>query len=225
MTDLQKELFKLRDEKYREFHKNLIPTVDADTVIGIRAPALRAFAKEYYKRGEVREFLHALPHKYYEENNLHAFLIEQIKDFDTALAETERFVHYIDNWATCDCFLPKVFVKNADRLLPNIKRWIASDETYTVRYAVDLLMKVYLDGNYKKECMELVAGVSSGEYYVNMGVAWYFATALAKQYDDALFFIESHALKPWVHNKSIQKATESRRIPPETKEHLKRLKV
>ena len=204
MTDLQKELFKLRDEKYREFHKNLIPTVDADTVIGIRTPALRAFAKEYYKRGEVREFLHALPHKYYEENNLHAFLIEQIKDFDTTLAETERFVHYIDNWATCDCFLPKVFVKNADRLLPNIKRWIASDETYTVRYAVDLLMKAYLDGNYKKEYMELVAGVSSDEYYVNMGVAWYFATALAKQYDDALSFIESHALKPGaqqVHSK------------------------
>lgn len=225
MTDLQKELFKLRDEKYREFHKNLIPTVDADTVIGIRAPALRAFAKEYYKRGEVREFLHALPHKYYEENNLHAFLIEQIKNFDTALAETERFVHYIDNWATCDCFLPKVFVKNVDRLLPNIKRWLASDETYTVRYAVGLLMKVYLDGNYKKEYMELVAGVSSDEYYVNMGVAWYFATALAKQYDDALSFIESHALKPWVHNKSIQKATESRRIPPETKEYLKSLKV
>lgn len=223
--DIREELFKLQDKGYREFHSRLMPTVNPDTIIGVRVPQLRKLAKEFAKTDDCKVFLAELPHKYYEENNVHAFCVETIKDFDAALAETERFLPYIDNWATCDMFLPKVFKKNADRLLPKIYEWIQSDRLYTVRYAIGLLMSLYLDGEFKSEYMELVCGVKSEEYYVKMMIAWYFATALAKQYDAALPYITENRLDKWTHNKTIQKAVESNRISPETKAFLKTLKL
>lgn len=223
--NIQNKLFELRDEDYKRFHAKLIPTIDSDLIIGVRTPVLRKFAKEFSKTGESAEFIKNLPHKYYEENNLHAFVIEQIKDFDKALAETERFLPYIDNWATCDSFLPKIFKRNTDKLLPYIREWIKSDKTYTVRYGIGILMSLYLDGEFKEEYPEFVASVKSDEYYVNMMIAWYFATALAKQYDYVIRFITEYKLSPWVHNKAIQKSVESLRIEKDKKEFLKSYKI
>lgn len=165
-----------------------------------------------------------IPHKYYEENNLHAYIIEYIKDYDTAIAETKKFLPYIDNWATCDTFMPKVFKKNADRLLPEIMGWLGSDETYTVRYGIGMLMRLYLDENFSPEYLRIVAGIKSDEYYINMIIAWYFATALAKQYDTAIGYLLNNRLDVWVHNKTIQKAIESYRISGEIKEYLREMK-
>lgn len=223
--DVQQKLFSMKDNKYKEFHAKLIPTVNAELIIGVRTPQLRKFAKEFAKTQESGEFIKALPHEYYEEDNLHAFIIEQIKDFDTAIAETERFLPFIDNWATCDMFLPKVFKKNTDKLIVSIKKWIKSNETYTVRYAIGLLMSLYLDECFKPEYLELAANVKSDEYYVNMMIAWYFATALAKKHEYAMPYIIEKRLDKWVHNKTIQKAVESSRISPETKIYLKTLKL
>ncbi|MGM9935970.1 MAG: DNA alkylation repair protein, partial [Candidatus Ornithomonoglobus sp.] len=172
----------------------------------------------------IRDFLNDLPHTYYEENNLHAFIVARIKDYETALAETKRFLPYIDNWATCDMFTPEVFRKNTEKLLPEIYEWIKSPHTYTVRYAIGLLMQLYLDDNFDESCMSLAASVRSEEYYVNMMIAWYFATALAKQYDAAIVYLTENRLDKWTHNKTIQKAVESNRIAPETKAYLKTLK-
>ena len=219
------ELFMMRDEEYKNFHAKLIPNVDRDCIIGVRTPDLRKFAKEVFKNGNYTDFLNSLPHKYYEENNLHAFLIEQIKDYDLAAAETERFLPYIDNWATCDMFLPKVFKKNTEKLLAKIKEWIKSDKTYTVRYAIGLLMRLYLGDNFKEEYMIMVSEIKSEQYYINMMAAWYFATALANRYDTAVKYIEERKLDKWVHNKAIQKASESSRIDTETKKYLKTLKL
>ena len=223
--DIQNELFKMQDKAYKSFHSKLIPTIDSDLIIGVRIPVLRKFAKELSKTSESREFINNLPHKYYEENNLHAFIIEQIKDFDEVLEETEKFLPYIDNWATCDSFLPKIFKKNPDKLLPYVKKWIRSGRTYTVRYGIGILMSLYLDNEFKAEYLELVASVKSDEYYVNMMIAWYFATALAKQYDYAVPFITEYKLTPQVHNKTIQKSVESLRITKDTKEFLKSYKI
>ncbi len=224
MTEIQQKLFELKDDGYKEFHAGLIPTIDPDRIIGIRTPNLRKLAKEIFNSDSFHAFINDLPHKYYEENNLHAFLVEQIKDFDEAVKETDKFLPYINNWATCDSFKPKAFKKNTDRLIDIINSWLKSDRPYTVRYAVGLLMNLYLDESFKSEYMELVAEIRSEEYYVNMMLAWYFATALAKRYDDAIVYIEHNRLDKWVHNKTIQKALESYRVPSEAKEYLKNLK-
>ena len=202
-----------------------MPTVNPDCVIGIRTPVLRKFAKDFAKEDGAEKFLNSLPHKYYEENNLHAFLLMDEKDFDTALAKTEEFLPYIDNWATCDVFKPKVFAKNTDKLIGKIDEWIKSGKTYTVRYGTGLLMSYYLDENFKEEYAKTVSQIRSDEYYINMMTAWYFATALAKQYDFVIKYLMEKRLPRWVHNKTIQKAVESFRILPETKEYLKTLRI
>ena len=227
MTDLQKQLFALKDEAYREFHCRLIPGVDEDRVIGIRVPVLRKFAKKYTAQVSDREreaFFRQLPHTYYEENNLHMMLISGMKDYETCLAEVERFLPYINNWATCDLPMPKCFAKHKEALLPAVKQWIASSHTYTVRYGIGALMNFYLDDDFKPEYIKLVAKVQSDEYYVNMMIAWYFATALAKQWEAAISYLELHKLSPWVHRKTIQKAVESYRITDEQKVYLKGLR-
>ena len=225
ITNVQTRLFELQDLKYRDFHAKLMPTVNKEKIIGVRTPALRVFAKKYGKTDEAKEYLQILPHQYYEENNLHGLLIEQIKDYDICLEELERFLPYIDNWATCDLPEPKCFRKHKEDLFPVIKEWIASDRTYTVRYGIGMLMRLYLDDGFKEEYLELAAGVRSEEYYVNMMIAWYMATALAKQWDSTIPYITGRKLDVWVHNKTIQKAVESFRISNEQKEILKSLRI
>lgn len=222
---ISEELFALQDTEYQTFQSKLMPTIPPETVIGVRTPLLRKRAKELAGTPQAESFLHDLPHRYYEENNLHAFLIEQIRDYDTALAETERFLPYINNWATCDCFCPKVFAKHKEELLISIRRWLGSDQTYTVRYAMGMLMRYYLDEDFQPEYLAWVAGVHSEEYYLNMMRAWYFATALAKQPDAALPWLTDRRLDVWTHNKTIQKAAESYRIPPEMKQQLRELRI
>ena len=224
MNNIQKQLFKMQDVEYKNFHSKLMPTVDDEKIIGIRIPVLRKFANEFAKSQEAETFVESLPHKYYEEDNLHAFVLEKIKDFDVAIKKTEAFLPYIDNWATCDMFMPKCFKSNSNYLLKEIKKWIKSKETYTTRYGILLLMKLFLDDNFKLEYAKLVAQIKSDEYYVNMMIAWFFATALSKHYDDILPFITENKLSVWVHNKTIQKAIESNRILNETKAFLKTLK-
>lgn len=217
-------LFELQDIKYKEFHQSLMPTVNKDTVIGIRVPVLRKLANSLdYKKEEA--FLNDLPHRYFEENNLHAFLIESIKDFDECIERLEEFLPYIDNWATCDMLSPKCFKENTDKLLPYIEKWIRSEHTYTIRYGIGMLMKYFLDENYKKEYSDTVLSITSDEYYVNMMRAWYFATALSKQYVAILPYLIKKRLDIWTHNKTIQKARESYRITKEQKEYLKKLKI
>lgn len=223
--DIRRRLFELQDFKYKEFQCKLMPTVNPDAVIGVRTPDLRKLAKEYSRTTEAAEFLKILPHRYYEENNLHGFLIETIKDYDAAVAAVEAFLPYIDNWATCDLISPKVFKKHLPELYERIQAWLKSDKTYTVRFGIEMLMSFYLDEDFKPGMLELVAGVRSEAYYVNMMIAWYFATALAKQYDAALLYIQERRLEKWTHNKAIQKALESFRISDASKTYLRTLKV
>lgn len=225
IRNVQQQLFELQDLKYRDFHTSLLPTVDKERIIGVRTPALRAFAKQYGKTEESKEFLKVLPHQYYEENNLHGLLIEQIKDYEECLRELERFLPYIDNWATCDMLAVRTVKKHLDVFIKEIYRWIESEHSYIIRFAIGMLMRYYLDEEFKLEYAQKVAEVSSEEYYVNMMRAWYFVTALAKQYEQVLPFIEEKRLDVWTHNKTIQKAVESYRITPEQKEHLKSLKI
>lgn len=222
--NIREELFALQDLKYKEFHKRLIPTIDANTIIGVRIPALRALVKEFSGTEEAAEFMKELPHAYYEENNVHAFLIEKIKDYDTCIRELDKFLPYVDNWATCDSMAPKVLKKHLPELMDKIKEWLASDQIYTVRYGIGLLMKFYLDEAFEEKYLQMVADVQSEEYYINMMIAWYFATALAKHYEKALSYLEEQKLDVWAHNKTIQKAVESHRITPEQKAYLKTLK-
>ena len=224
MSSLQERLFELQDTKYRDFHSKLIPNIEKDRVIGIRTPVLRRFAKELGKTPEAEDFLRELPHYYYEENNLHMMLLTPMKDFETCLEQIEKFLPYIDNWATCDLPLPKCFEEHKEELLPHIRRWIASGETYTIRYGMGVLMRLYLDEDFRPEYPEWVTGVNSEEYYVNMMIAWYLATALAKQWDAVIPYLEERRLSPWVHRKTIQKAVESYRITPEQKVYLKGLR-
>lgn len=221
MTHLQEELFKLQDTVYRNFHSSLMPGVDKEAVIGVRTPVLRAFAKKFSKTEEAEQFMTELPHKYYEENNLHMMLIAQIKDYDKCISETEKFLPHIDNWATCDLPLPKCFDKNKEDILERAKKWIAADTTYVKRYGMGVMMSLFLDEDFKEEYIQLVAGVKSEEYYVNMMIAWYMATALAKQWNTVIPYIEQRKLSPWVHRKTIQKAVESYRITDEQKIYLK----
>lgn len=222
---IREKLFELRDEEYKAFHAKLIPTVAEEAILGVRTPVLRKYAKEMSKHPQIGEFLAGLPHKYYDENNLHGFIIEQLKDYGDCLQRIEEFLPYIDNWATCDMLAPKVFGKHTEELTASIRRWIASEDTYTIRFAINMLMRFYLDEEFKPEYPELVCGVVSQEYYVNMMMAWYFATALAKQYDAVLPYLEQRRLAPWTHNKTIQKACESYRITAEQKAYLRSLKV
>jgi len=222
--NIQEELFKLQDLEYKAFHSRLMPTVPPEKVIGVRVPQLRKLAKAFFKDTASKAFLENLPHKYYEEDNIHAFVLEQIKDFDVALSETEKFLSYIDNWATCDMFLPKVFKTNKEKLLPHARKWLVSDKTYTIRYGMGVLLKLFLDGDFKPEYLKWVADVKSEEYYIRMMQAWYFATALAKQYDSTIVYLTEQRLDSWTHNKTIQKAIESYRIDKETKMYLRMLK-
>jgi len=226
-TAIQRRLLSMRDVQYRDFNSKLIPTVDPHLMIGIRTPLLRKFAKELFKTEpeQAAAFMHDLPHRYFEENNLHAFLIENIKDFNAAMDETEKFLPFIDNWATCDSFSPSIFKKYPDAVYQKILTWLQSSHTYTVRYAIGLLLSNYLDERFKPEMLELVSAVKSEEYYINMMIAWYFSFALIKQYDAALPYIKKQTLDPFTHNKTIQKAIESYRIPADIKDYLRTLKV
>lgn len=225
LTEIEQELFRLRDPGYREFQTKLIPTVAPDRMIGVRTPALRAYAKALSKTPAGESFLRDLPHAYFDEDQLHAFLLSEMKDFHRCLAEVDRFLPYMDNWATCDQLSPKCFRKHRAELLPCIHRWIDSKETYPVRFGVGMLMQHFLDEDFDPVYLSWVKKIESGEYYVNMMRAWYFATALAKQYDAAVCYLEQGALDPWTHNKAIQKAVESYRITPAQKEYLKSLKI
>ena len=223
--EIQKELFAMCDPDYRAFQAKLLPTVEQDSIIGIRTPALRTFAKELAKRGGDREFLDALPHRYFDENQLHAFLVSEIRDYERCIREVNRFLPFVDNWATCDQMSPKVFRKHRRELQEEIKIWLRSGHTYTIRFGIGMLMQHFLEEDFDRAYPEMVAGIRSEEYYVNMMSAWYFATALAKQYEQILPFIENRRLDTWVHNKTIQKAAESFRITPEQKAYLKSLRV
>lgn len=225
IEEIRKKLFKLQDKKYRDFQCRLIPTLESTTIIGVRTPELRRYAKELVKQKEMQNFLHFLPHQYFEENQLHAFMISEIKDNKQCLEELNRFLPFVDNWATCDQLSPKVFKKNRSELIDQIKQWVCSDRTYTVRFGIGMLLEHFLDDDFDPIYLEMVSKISSEEYYIRMMVAWYFATALAKQYTKALPYIEEQKLDIWTHNKTIQKAVESRRITLEQKEYLKRLKI
>ena len=224
-THLHKKLYSLQDMKYRDMQIRIIPTVDPKSIIGVRTPELRAIAKEMLKEGDYSDFLKALPHGYFEENQLHAFIISGIKDMDVCMKELEIFLPYVDNWATCDQMSPKVFKKHREELLHHIEKWIRSDKTYTVRFSVGMLMEHFLDEDFDPVYPDMVAALRSEEYYINMMIAWYFATALAKQYESIIPYIEKRKLDQWTHNKAIQKSVESYRITDEQKKYLKTLKT
>ncbi len=225
IEEIRKRLFKLQDKKYRDFQCKLIPTLESTTIIGVRTPELRRYAKELVKQKDMQNFLHFLPHQYFEENQLHAFIISEIKDNKQCLEELNRFLPFVDNWATCDQLSPKVFKKNRSELIDQIKQWVCSDKTYMVRFGIGMLLEHFLDDDFDPIYLEMVSKISSAEYYIRMMIAWYFATALAKQYIKALPYIEDQRLDIWTHNKTIQKAVESRRITLEQKGYLKRLKI
>ena len=226
MNELQQHLFGMRDAAYAAFIAKLTPGFPPSHFIGVRVPLLRTIARSFAKEEAASQrFLSHLPHSYYEEDMLHGMLISLVKDYDRCLDLTDRFLPYVDNWATCDLMRPKVFRKHLPELLGPIRRWLASGETYTVRFGMEMLMAFYLDEAFRPDYLDWVASVESGEYYVNMMAAWYFATALAKQYDAALPYIQERRLAPWPHNKAIQKAIESYRITDDRKAYLRTLKI
>lgn len=222
----------LGDMEYKAFHSRLMPTIDPQLIIGVRTPVLRGFAKELLRdaktsagKAVMEDFLQTLPHMYYEENNLHAFLIEAEKDYDTCIEKLDAFLPHIDNWATCDMLSPKVVKKHPDKFLAKIREWMDAEHVYTKRFGIGMLMRYYLDDNFSPEYLAWVADIRSSEYYINMMIAWFFATALAKQYEETVVYLEQHRLSDWTHNKAIQKAVESNRIMPTQKTYLKTLKV
>ena len=223
--EIRQSLFELQDIKYRDFQVKLIPGKDTEMMIGVRTPELRKLTKQMLKREDIGEFLRDLPHRYFDEDQLHAFIVSGIKEYGKCMEELMRFLPFVDNWATCDQMSPGVFKKHKPELLAEIREWLGSEHTYTVRFGIGMLMQHFLDEDFDPAYPELVAGVHSEEYYVNMMIAWYFATALAKQYDAVLPFIEGRRLDPWTLNKTIQKAVESYRISDEQKEYLRSLKV
>ncbi len=225
LDEIRNELFKMQDTAYRDFNSKLIPTVDKSLFIGVRTPELRKYAKQLAKREDIEEFLHSLPHKYFDENQLHAFIVSEIKDFKSCVDKVNEFLPYVDNWATCDQLSPKVFKKYHKELINYIEIWLKSDKVYTVRFGIGMLMEHFLDEDFDISYLETVSNIRSDEYYVNMMIAWYFATALAKQYESVIPFIENNSLDIWTHNKAIQKAVESLRISDEKKEYLKSLKI
>ncbi len=219
-------LLEVKDDEYKEFQAKLVPNISADTILGVRTPQMRQIAKEVFAGPEKDTFLNELPHKYYEENLVHFFVIAMIRDFDECVRETERFLPYVDCWPVSDQSSPKAFKKNHEKLLPYIRKWIASDHVYTARFGIRMLMNEFLGDDFSDEYLELAASRSGPEedYYLNMMVAWYFATALAKRYDETVGYFEEHRLDDWVHRKSIQKAVESYRVTDEHKEYLKSLR-
>jgi 3-methyladenine DNA glycosylase AlkD len=221
---IRAKLYDLQDIKYKDFHCKLIPTVNPDRVIGVRAPALKALTKELAKT-DVLDFLRDLPHKYYDENNLHGLLVMNIPDYEDSLAEINRFLPFVDNWATCDLLRPLSFKKHRGELIEEIKVWLKSEHTYTKRFGMEMLMLHFLDEDFKPDFLEWLAEIRSQEYYVNMMLAWFYATALAKQYEDTIPYIENHRLDKWVHNKTIRKAIESFRVTDEQKAYLRTLKI
>lgn len=226
MTDIQKRLHTMRDKEYRSFQSRLMPTVNPDKIIGVRVPQIRAMARALLKEepGLAAGFLQELPHHYYEEDNLHIFLVNCTKDFATCLMQVEAFLPHLDNWATCDSFRPPTFKKNRQLVLPQAKRWMTSDHCYTARFGIGCMMSYLLDKDFLPEHLELVGGITSEEYYVRMMQAWYFATALAKQYQPTLAYLDKNELEVWTHNKAIQKAVESHRITAEQKALLRKMK-
>ena len=225
MINIQQKLLDFQDEKYKQFNSKLIPNILPENQIGVRIPHIRKIAKEIRNTEDAKIFLNTLPHKYFEENNLHGYLLEMVKDFDEAVNLTEKFLPYIDNWATCDTITPNVFKENLPALYKKIKEWIKSEETYTIRFGVNMLMKFFLDENFTDEVLLLVAEIESKEYYVNMVRAWFFATAMAKQREKTFPFFENRKLDKWTHNKAIQKCVESLRITDEDKKILKEMKI
>ena len=217
-------LLSYQDEKYIEFQSKLVPNIDKNTIIGVKTPQMKEIVKEIFGTEEATEFLHVLPHNYYEENLIHFFLISKIKDFDECIKEVERFLPYIDCWPVCDQGSPMVFKKNHDKLLPLIKKWIKSKHVYTARFGMRMLMNEFLNDDFKEEYLEWVASKNGDDYYLKMMVAWFFATALAKQYDSTIKYIENKRLDPWIQQKAIQKAVESYRVSDEHKEYLKKLR-
>lgn len=224
-TELHRELKNRQDLKYRDMQVKIIPNIDPGSIIGVRTPELRTMAEEMQKSGDHVDFLKDVPHKYFEENQLHSFIISGMKDADECMEELERFLPYVDNWATCDQMSPKVFKKHKEMLLEPIKKWLSSDKTYSVRFGVGMLMEHFLDDDFDPKYPEMVADIRSEEYYVRMMQAWYFATALAKQYERVLPFIEEKKLDAWTHNKAIQKSVESYRISDEQKQYLRTLRI
>ena len=222
---IREELFRLRDEQYRDFQSRLIPTMEPGRIIGVRTPELRRYAGQLIISEDVSRFLEALPHRYFEENQLHAFLLSEMKEYAPCLERVKSFLPYMDNWATCDQLSPKAFAKHRGELTGEIDSWLRSGETYTIRFGIGMLLQHCLDDAFDPAWPEAVAALRSEEYYVNMMIAWYFATALAKQYEAALPYLEQGRLEPWTHNKAIRKALESYRITPEQKEYLKSLKI
>lgn len=225
MTYIQKRLFELQDKEYAKFQSKLVPTIDEKTIIGVRTPMIRQLAKEIRGTKEAAEFIACLPHKYYDENILHSVLLCDIKDIEECIKAVDSFLPYINNWAVCDILSPKVFKRHTDLILDKIKIWTKSKETYTCRFGIKMLMSLFLDDKFKSEYLEIPAQIKSEEYYVNMMTAWFFATALAKQWDETIKYFRSPVLDKWVHNKSIQKAIESYRITPEQKQYLKTLRL
>ena len=223
--EIRERLFQLQDEKYRDFQSKLIPNLEASVMIGVRTPELRKLSREMVRRENIGEFLDALPHRYFDESQLHAFILSEIRDYDRCVEAVCRFLPYVDNWATCDQMSPKVFRRNRQALLPYIREWIDSGKTYTVRFGIGMLMSHFLDEGFDQTYAETVASIRSEEYYVNMMIAWYFATALVGHYEEILPFLEEKRLDPWTHNKAIQKAIESYRITEEQKAYLRTLRI
>ncbi|MBQ3891316.1 MAG: DNA alkylation repair protein [Lachnospiraceae bacterium] len=225
MEKLQKALFDNQDKEYRVFQQKLMPGIELENIIGVRLPVIRKIAKENAKTEDAKKFLDLLPHKYYDENQLHGFLINLIKDYDECVKRIDEFLPYVDNWAVCDSINPKMLSKHKEELIKDIKRWVSSKETYTIRHGIHMLMAFFLDSDFKKEYLEIPAKIVSEEYYVNMMIAWFFATALAKKWDATITYIEEKKLPVWVHNKTIQKAIESFRVNEEHKQYLRSLKI
>ena len=223
ITEIREALFAMREEKYRDFQASLMPTVDKSKIIGVRTPLLRSYAKKLYKSEDIKTFLEDLPHEYYEENNLHAFLIGEIRDFDDCLFALNSFLPYVDNWATCDSMRPRALKGDIERLRTSADLWIATGEEYTVRYGIEVYMCYLLDEKFEESVLEKIASIKSEHYYVKMMIAWFFATALAKQYESAIKYIESGILDAWIHNKAIRKSIESYRIPSDRKDYLRTL--
>jgi 3-methyladenine DNA glycosylase AlkD len=225
---IKNELLSMQDKTYKDFHSKLMPTINSNSIIGVRVPVLRDYAKKLFKENSIESlnsFLKNLPHEFYEENNIHAFLIEKINNFDECIFYLEEFLPYIDNWATCDMLNPKIFKTNCEKLLEKIYQWINLDSVYTVRFGIGMLMRFFLDEKFETKYLDLVSSINSEEYYINMMRAWFFATALAKQYEQTLPYIKNYSLDKWTHNKTIQKANESFRITKDQKEELKKFRL
>ncbi len=221
---LYDRLEKVNDEAYRDLQMKLVPNIPPETVVGVRTPEMRAIAKAVYESADRDAFLNDLPHKYYEENLIHFFVIAQIRDFDECIRRTEAFLPYVDCWPVSDQATPKSFRKNHEKLLPYLRNWIASEHVYTARFGIRMLMNEFLDADFKEEYLDLVASKTGEDYYLKMMIAWYFATALAKRYDETLPYLETRRLDDWTHKKTIQKAVESFRVTDEHKAYLRTLR-